>query len=94
MTSIQEQAVISLASEIDGICVLMDDIDQLFQLLIDEMEQGNVEGKENSDARLIWFLRRLPVRRALLHTIYREFQNRREQLDSVGQGLYDLCEKR
>lgn len=90
MTTKQTQTLFSLASELDGICGLLEELELLLYVLDHEMEGGCGQPQEDGGARAVWFLRRLPMRRAILHTIQREIQSRHTELDQVSRGMYEL----
>ena len=89
----QTQTIFALASELDGICVLLEELELLLQLLDGEMEQGYGVEEQGCESQAVLFLRRLPVRQALLRTIQRELHLRLGELNGVGEDLYQMQRK-
>lgn len=79
-----------LISDIDCICVQLDELDMALDFLDDEMYRGRQSEEGFVDWKAKNFVLRIPRCQALLHTIRYELQARTKELDAAMTALLEL----
>lgn len=80
----------SVSSSIDDICTMLEELDLLMTVLDNAVEEGYQPEGKIVEWKAVHFVKRLPMRQALLRVIQREFEQCISELGGVSSQLMEM----